>query len=177
MTAPTVTETLVRVNYSETDQMGVAYHARYLVWLDVARTEHLRRRGASYRELEAAGLRLAVSEVSVRYRQPARFDDLLRIRCWVRRLESRRVEFGYAVDHADDGRLLATATVALMALDASMALRRLPAEVAHMLTVAADPVRLGVNPAGIQHGGTGGDSPPYTDGIHHRDTEDTEDTE
>ncbi len=64
MTAPTVTETLVRVNYSETDQMGVAYHARYLVWLDVARTEHLRGRGASYRELEAAGLRLVVSEVS-----------------------------------------------------------------------------------------------------------------
>ncbi len=158
MTAPTVTETLVRVNYSETDQMGVAYHARYLVWLDVARTEHLRRRGASYRELEAAGLRLAVSEVSVRYRQPARFDDLLRIRCWVRRLESRRVEFGYAVDHADDGRLLATATVALLALDASMALRRLPAEVARVLTVAPDPVRLGIDAAGI----------------HHRDTEDTE---
>ena len=42
MTAPTVSETLVRVNYSETDQMGVVYHARYLVWLDVARTEHLR---------------------------------------------------------------------------------------------------------------------------------------
>jgi acyl-CoA thioester hydrolase len=174
MTAPTVTETLVRVNYSETDQMGVAYHARYLVWLDVARTEHLRRRGASYRELEAAGLRLAVSEVSVRYRQPARFDDLLRIRCWVRRLESRRVEFGYAVDHADDGRLLATATVALLALDASMALRRLPPEVARVLTVAADPVRLGFNAPGIHHGGTGGDSPQNTDGIHHRDTEDTE---
>jgi acyl-CoA thioester hydrolase len=154
MTAPTVTETLVRVNYSETDQMGVAYHARYLVWLDVARTEHLRRRGASYRELEAAGLRLAVSEVAVRYRQPARFDDLLRIRCWVRRLESRRVEFGYAVDHAEDGRLLATATVALLALDASMALRRLPDEVKRMLTVTADPVRLGLTAAGIHHRGT-----------------------
>jgi acyl-CoA thioester hydrolase len=166
MTAPTVTETLVRVNYSETDQMGVAYHARYLVWLDVARTEHLRRRGASYRELEAAGLRLVVSEVSVRYRQPARFDDLLRIRCWVRRLESRRVEFGYAVDHADEGRLLATATVALLALDSSMALRRLPAEVGRVLSVVPDPVRLGFDPVEIRHGGT--------DGIHHRGTEDTE---
>ena len=165
MTAPTVTETQVRVNYSETDQMGVAYHARYLVWLDVARTEHLRGRGASYRELEAAGLRLVVSEVSVRYRQPARFDDLLRIRCWVRRLESRRVEFGYAVDHADDGRLLATATVALLALDTAMALRRLPAEVGHVLTVTPDPVRLGFDPVGNHLGGT--------DGIH-RGTEDTE---
>jgi acyl-CoA thioester hydrolase len=174
MTAPTVTETLVRVNYSETDQMGVAYHARYLVWLDVARTEHLRRRGASYRELEAAGLRLVVSEVSVRYRQPARFDDLLRIRCWVRRLESRRVEFGYAVDHADDGRLLATATVALLALDASMALRRLPAEVERVLTVAPDPVRLGFNTAGIPHGGTAGIPDRGAAGSHHRDTEDSE---
>jgi acyl-CoA thioester hydrolase len=140
----------------------------------VARTEHLRRRGASYRELEAAGLRLVVSEVSVRYRQPARFDDLLRIRCWVRRLESRRVEFGYAVDHADDGRLLATATVALLALDTAMALRRLPAEVGRVLTVAPDPVRLGFNTAGIHGGGTRGDSPRSTDGIHHRGTEDTE---
>jgi acyl-CoA thioester hydrolase len=143
MTAPTVTETLVRVNYSETDQMGVAYHARYLVWLDIARTEHLRRSGASYRELEAAGLRLAVSEAAIRYRQPARFDDLLRVRCWVRNLQSRRVEFGYAVDHADHSRLLATATVALLALDASMTLRRLPADVARLLVPIPDPVRLG----------------------------------
>jgi len=144
MTVPSVTETLVRVNYSETDQMGVAYHARYLVWLDVARTEHLRRCGASYRDLETAGLRLAVSELAIRYRQPARFDDLLRVRCWVRDLASRRVEFGYAVEHADDGRLLATATVALLALDTSMALTRLPAEVRRLLTAVPDPMKLGL---------------------------------
>ncbi|HEY0351426.1 MAG TPA: thioesterase family protein, partial [Gemmatimonadales bacterium] len=65
----------MRVNYSETDQMGVVYHARYLVWLDIARTEPLRQSGMSYRELESAGLRLAVSEVSIRFRQPARYDD------------------------------------------------------------------------------------------------------
>jgi acyl-CoA thioester hydrolase len=146
MTAPSVTESLVRVNYSETDQMGVAYHARYLVWLDIARTEHLRRCGASYRDLEAAGLRLAVSEVAVRYRQPARFDDTLRIRCWVRALASRRVEFGYSVEHAEDGRLLATATVALLALDASLALTRLPRAVRDMLRAVPDPVKLGFTP-------------------------------
>ena len=142
MTAASVTETLVRVNYSETDQMGVAYHARYLVWLDIARTEHLRRCGLSYRDLEAAGLRLAVSEVAIRYRQPARFDDPVRIRCWVRSLASRRVEFGYAVEHAGDGRLLATATVALLALDASFGIIRLPPEVKRVLHVASDPVKL-----------------------------------
>ena len=64
MPPPRVSETQVRVNYSETDQMGVVYHARYLVWLDVARTEHLRLSGMSYRELEAAGLRLAVCDIS-----------------------------------------------------------------------------------------------------------------
>lgn len=139
MTVPTVTETLVRVNYSETDQMGVAYHARYLVWLDIARTEHLRQCGASYRELETAGLRLVVSEVAIRYRQPARFDDLVRVRCWVKEVASRRVTFGYAVEHAGDGRLLATATVALVALDASMALTRLPDEVRAILHAVPDP--------------------------------------
>jgi acyl-CoA thioester hydrolase len=144
MTGPAVTETLVRVNYSETDQMGVAYHAQYLVWLDVARTEHLRACGASYRDLEAEGLRLAVSDVAVRYRRPARFDDLVRVRCWVRAIASRRVEFGYAVEDSQDGRLLATATVALLALDTSLALRRLPADVTDRLRVVADPVRLGI---------------------------------
>ena len=143
MTVPTVTETLVRVNYSETDQMGVVYHARYLVWLDVARTEHLRRSGMSYRELEAAGLRLAVSELAVRYRQPARYDDPIRIRCWVRDVASRRVDFGYAIQHAEDGRLLATASTSLLALDASMALTRLPDRVRRMLHPIPDPVKLG----------------------------------
>jgi acyl-CoA thioester hydrolase len=126
--------------------MGVAYHARYLVWLDIARTEHLRRCGLSYRDLEAAGLRLAVSEAAIRYRQPARFDDPVRIGCWVRDLGSRRVEFGYAVDHAGDGRLLATATVALLALDPSFGLARLPPDVKRVLQVVPDPVKLGFTP-------------------------------
>jgi acyl-CoA thioester hydrolase len=142
MTAPELSEIRVRVNYSETDQMGVVYHARYLVWLDIARTEHLRRSGMSYRELEASGLRLAVAEVAVRYRQSARFDDPVRVRCWVRDLASRRVEFGYAVEHADDGRLLATAVTALFALDAAMRPTRLPDAVRQALRVIPDPVPL-----------------------------------
>jgi acyl-CoA thioester hydrolase len=137
-----VSETLVRVNYSETDQMGVVYHARYLVWLDIARTEHLRQSGMSYRDLEATGLRLAVSEVSIRYRQPARYDDRVRIRCWVREAASRRVDFGYAIEHADDRRLLATASTGLIALDARMSLTRLPERVRAALRPIGDPVRL-----------------------------------
>lgn len=140
--APAISESLVRVNYSETDQMGVVYHARYLVWLDIARTEHLRQSGMSYRDLEAAGLRLAVSNVSIRYRQPARYDDPVRIRCWVREVASRRVDFGYAVEHAEDGRLLATASTSLLALDATMSLTRLPERVRQALHVIPDPIKL-----------------------------------
>jgi acyl-CoA thioester hydrolase len=143
--APDVSETLVRVNYSETDQMGVVYHARYLVWLDVARTEHLRLAGMSYRELEEVGLRLAVSEVSVRYRRPARYDDRVRIRCWVRDLASRRIDFGYALEHADDGRLLATAFTSLMALDRDMNLTRLPDAVRRAMRPVPDPVSLQIH--------------------------------
>jgi acyl-CoA thioester hydrolase len=142
MVSPDVSEIRVRVNYSETDQMGVVYHARYLVWLDVARTEHLRASGMSYRDLEAAGLRLAVSEVAVRYRQPARYDDPIRVRCWVRDLHSRRVDFGYAVEHDHDHRLLATAFTSLLALDRSMNLTRLPDAVRAVLRPIPDPVRL-----------------------------------
>lgn len=141
-TASPISETSVRVNYSETDQMGVVYHARYLVWLDVARCEHLRLSGMSYRELEQAGLRLAVSELAIRYRQPARYDDLIRIRCWIREVASRRVDFGYAVEHAEDRRLLATASTRLIALDIGMTLARLPEQVRQVLHPIPDPVRL-----------------------------------
>lgn len=144
MPVPEVSETHVRVNYSETDQMGVVYHARYLVWFDVARTEHLRLSGASYRDLETEGLRLVVSDVAVRYRQPARFDDPLRIRCWVRDVGTRRVAFGYAVDHEGDGRLLATASTTLMSLGIDMRLTTMPDRVRSGLCVVPDPVRLGL---------------------------------
>lgn len=137
-----MTETFVRVNYSEVDQMGVAYHARYLVWLDVARSEHLRSAGMSYAELERRGLRLAVSELRIRYRRPARYDDLVRVRCWVRECVPRRVTFGYALELAGRATQVATADVTLFALGVDFSLSRLPADVLSLLPVEPDPVRL-----------------------------------
>lgn len=131
-----------RVNYSETDQMGFVYHANYLVWMDMARTEHLRARGVSYKELEAAGIFLAVTDVRIRYRQPARYDDLVRVRCWVRDRGSRRVIFGYAVEREETGALLATAETSLIALNSRHALSRIPEPVCDLLEPAPDPVRL-----------------------------------
>jgi acyl-CoA thioester hydrolase len=137
-----VTEITHRVNYSETDQMGVVYHARYLVWLDVARCEHMRAAGLSYRELEELGFRLAVSEATLRYRQAARYDDAVRVRCWVREAVARRVTFGYAIEHAADGRLLATARISLLCLDAEFRLSRLPEAALSLLAPIPDPIRL-----------------------------------
>jgi len=139
---PVISETTVRVNYSETDQMGVVYHARYLVWLDIARCEHLRRTGISYADLEQRGLRLAVGDLRIRYRQPARYDDLVRVRCWVRECVSRRVIFGYAVDCPDRSALLATAETAMLVLGPDFAWSRLPADVAAQLPASPDLFRL-----------------------------------
>ena len=137
-----VSETTHRVNYSETDQMGVVYHARYLVWLDVARCEHLRLTGLSYRELEERGFRMVVAELSVRYLRGARYDDEVRVRCWVREVASRKVVFGYALDRTTDGELLATAATTMFVLDAGMRPARLPGDVASWLHVSPDPVRI-----------------------------------
>ena len=131
-----------RVNYSETDQMGFVYHANYLIWMDMARTEHLRERGMSYKELEDQGTYLTVTDVHIRYRRPARYDDMIRVRCWVRELASRRVVFGYAVERAETGDVLATAETSLIALNPQQTLSRIPEHVCELLEPTADPVRL-----------------------------------
>lgn len=127
MTAPAVTSSVeLRVRYSETDQMGVAYHGHYLAWCEVARTEHMRRLGVRYRDLEERGLRLAVSEARVRFAKAARYDDLLRVTAWLADVGSRRVVFQYRVERVDDGALLATAETALVSLDGANRPTRLP---------------------------------------------------
>ena len=137
-----ISSTTLCVNYSETDQMGVVYHANYLIWFDRARTELMRDTGLTYRELEQQGVYLAVSEVKVRYRAPARYDDLVEIRCWVRELASRRVTFGYAVLRAGTEHVLATGETSLISLTHEHTLTRIPAHVTSLLTPIADPVRL-----------------------------------
>jgi len=125
--------TTVRVNYSETDQMGVVYHARHVVWLDIARTEHLRARGFSYRELEEQGVRLVVTDLRLRYRQPARYDDVIRIRTRVQEVASRRVIFSYVLELDPTGTPLADAETTLLCLDQQHRLARLPAAVIEVL--------------------------------------------
>ena len=118
-----------RVRYSETDQMGVAYHGHYLAWCEMARTEHMRRLGVRYRDLEERGVRLAVSEAHVRFARSARYDDQLKVTAWLTAAASRRITFGYRVERMDDGAELATAETSLVSLDESGRPVRLPEDV------------------------------------------------
>jgi acyl-CoA thioester hydrolase len=137
-----VTTIEFRVRYAETDQMGVAHHSNYLVWCEQARTDHMRRLGVRYRDLEEQGLRLPVVEAHVRYRQPARYDDVIQVRCWVRQVESRRVVFGYLVEDGAAGTILATAQTALVAVDSTHVPTAIPASIRKKFIQAPDPVRL-----------------------------------
>lgn len=129
-----------RVRYAETDQMGVVYHANYLVWCEIARTELIRRRGRSYADLEREGVLLAVAEASIRYQAPARYDDLIRAETWIDSLRSRTVTFGYRILRInEDGTTdqLATASTLLVVLDADSKPRKMPAELMERLQDAS----------------------------------------
>ncbi len=114
----------LRVRFAETDQMGVAHHSAYIVWLEAARIEWLRERGLDYRRLEAAGVSLAVSGISVQYLRSSRFDDELDIAATMTELRSRRVRFRYAVSRA--GVTIATGDSLHTPVDANGRTVRLP---------------------------------------------------
>jgi acyl-CoA thioester hydrolase len=136
------TATEFRVRYAETDQMGVAHHSNYLIWCEQARTDHMRALGVSYRKLEEQGLLLPVVDAKVRFRAAARYDDVVRVRCWVRDVASRRVVFGYVVESADDSRTLATAETSLMAVDVNYRRTVIPESVRSKMVPVADPHRM-----------------------------------
>jgi len=118
---------VIRVRYAETDQMGVAYHGGYFAWFEVGRTDWLRDRGMTYRELEGNGLRLPVIEVQARFLRPALYDDLLEVRTRVAAATGARVSFAYEVRRGS-APPLATGMTAHAAVDLAGRPRRLPKE-------------------------------------------------
>jgi acyl-CoA thioester hydrolase len=96
----------IRVRYAETDGMSVAYHANYLTWFEVARTQLLEDIGVTYRSLEEAGFLLPVVEANLRYLAPSRYDDRLEVLAKVVEPPRARIRIEYEVRR--DGRLLTT---------------------------------------------------------------------
>lgn len=124
--SPRAVTPVVRVRYAETDKMGVAYYANYLIWFEVGRTEWLRAYGVSYREMEAAGLSLPVIEAHCEYRQPVHYDDELEVKTEARLQSPVRIEFRYEAIRRSDQVTAATGYTVHAALDATGRPRRLP---------------------------------------------------
>jgi acyl-CoA thioester hydrolase len=117
-------EIQIRVRYAETDRMGLLHHANYLVYFEQGRTELLRQSGRSYKELEDAGHFLVLAKVEVRYRLPARYDDLLTLRTIVTRTTPVRIEHRYEV--LRDAQLLAEGSSTLACVDREGRLQAMP---------------------------------------------------
>ncbi|KPC73798.1 MULTISPECIES: acyl-CoA thioesterase [Laceyella] len=96
-----VSETKIRVRYQETDQMGVVYHANYLTWFEVGRTEWIRSYGISYQQMEQKGLLLPVVDIHCKYMHPARYDDEVIVRTSIADLSGGKIAFKYDVVHAE----------------------------------------------------------------------------
>jgi acyl-CoA thioester hydrolase len=129
-----VNETTFRVRYAETDQMGVVYYANFFIWFEIGRVEFLRQVGFDYRDMEREdGCFIAVVDARCRYKSPARYDEEITVRTWLRSIRGKLIHFGYEVVRAADSTLLAEGETTHIVTDANMKSRALPDKYAHAL--------------------------------------------
>src|ERR1700730_12366056 len=127
-------EALLRVRYAETDKMGVVYHANYLVWFEIGRTEFCRARGFSYRDMEEnENSFLVVAESYCRYKAPAYYDDVLIVRTHITELRRRSQRFGYELIRKSDGVVIAEGETGNAVTDANGRVLSRPPGFAEML--------------------------------------------
>lgn len=119
--------------------MGVVYHANYLVWCELGRTDFIRALGKSYAELEREGVLLAVSDVTMRFHASARYDDLIRVQTRLTSAGSRGLAFAYRVMRADTDALLVSVTTSLVAISKTGRPAGMPREVRAVLEAAVMP--------------------------------------
>lgn len=81
-----ITETQIRIHYALTDQMGVVYYGNYAQFYEIGRTESIRTLGLTYKEIEANGILLAVTDMHIRFLRPAKYDDLITVKTSIREL-------------------------------------------------------------------------------------------
>jgi acyl-CoA thioester hydrolase len=108
-------DTTIRVRYAETDRMGLLHHANYLVYFEQGRTELLRQQGYTYRDLEDQGFLLVLTKVEVKYKKPARYDDVLTVRTIVVKTTAVRIDHRYEVYR--NGELVAEGSSTLACVD------------------------------------------------------------
>jgi len=106
----------VRVRYAETDQMGVVYHGNYAQYFEMGRVEWLRNLGVSYADMEKDGVMLPVVSLTMNYKKPARYDDLLTVRTILKKQAGVKIEFDYEIYNEND-ELLTTGYSMLVFVD------------------------------------------------------------
>ena len=106
-------EVQLRVRYSETDQMGVVYHGNYLPYFEIGRVEWLRDKGVSYKWMEENGVGLPIVSLTLNYKKPARYDDLLTVRTTFKSQTSVKIEFDCEI-LSEQGELLTTMSIILV---------------------------------------------------------------
>jgi acyl-CoA thioester hydrolase len=132
---PQITESRVRVRYAETDQMGMAYYANYLVWMEVGRSDFCRDCGFSYADLEREEQAfLTVAEATCRYIAPARYDEGIIVETRLSRLRSRVIEFTYRIKRGDE--LLAEGRTVHVVIGRDGKPRSMPAQYVERLKAA-----------------------------------------
>ncbi len=89
--------TEIPVRYAETDQMGVVYHANYLIWMELGRTAFIEELGFNYAELEKDGILSPVIDIQVSYKKPVRFGETATVKTWVETYDGFRVKYGYEI--------------------------------------------------------------------------------
>ena len=131
-----VGEARLRVRYAETDQMGVVYHANYLVWFEVGRVELMREMGFEYKRMETEDdCHIAVVEASARYRWPARYDDEIVVRTRLTTMRGFLLKFSYEVLREADGKLLCEGETTHIVCDSEMHKKTLPGKYAERFRV------------------------------------------
>ena len=109
-------QTQFRVRYSETDQMQVVYHGNYAQYFEVGRVEWLRKKGVSYKWMEENGIMLPVVSLTMNYKKPARYDELLTLKTILINQTSVKIEFAYEL-YNEVGELLTTGNSILVFVD------------------------------------------------------------
>ena len=122
------------MRYGDTDKMGVAYYANYLVWFEVGRYEYMRAKGYPYTRLEAEAIGMPVTEARCRYLAPAHYDDVLSVDTALDEIGYVQVRFSYKVSRKGDGRLIATGSTRHAAVGPGGRPRRIPEEVKRWLS-------------------------------------------
>jgi acyl-CoA thioester hydrolase len=123
----------VRVLYADTDQMGVVNNVHYLRYFEIGRAEWIRSSGKSYKQIETEGNLLPVVEAHLRYKESARYDDVLDIETHVEDVRAASMTFAYAIRRQGDGALLCEGWTKHACLGADNKLTRFPDELLALL--------------------------------------------